>query len=117
MVTARIGTLCAMGERPDLSLLERWENEHFQQRARLRQFLSAHLDVFIGYSARARGYVAVWTRDRTTRIAAEYDLRTLMNTLDALGPALSGRHSSPHRPASWRLMRLPFRERNALRAE
>jgi len=84
-----------MGERPDLSLLERWECEYFQQRARLRRFLSAHQDIFIGYSARAQGYVAVWTRDRTTRIAAEHDLCTLMNTLEAVGWLEQRRSAAP----------------------
>jgi hypothetical protein len=101
----------AMGEYPDLPLLQRWENEHFEQIVRERRFLAAHPDILIGYSARARGWVASWRRDRSP-IVAEYDLRTLMNTLEKVGwleqrrnAALRSNGTRRRRVRRWRYMR------------
>jgi hypothetical protein len=71
-------------ERPDVALLLRWEQEHFEQVARKQRFLAAHPDILICYSMQVRGWAAAWQRNHSL-IAAEYDLRTLMNVLEKLG--------------------------------
>lgn len=81
-----------MRERPDLALLLRWEQEHLEQVARKQRFLAAHPGVLIRYSMQARGWIAAWQRDRSL-IAAEYDLRTLMNLLEKLGRIAEQRHA------------------------
>lgn len=81
-----------MRERPDLALLLRWEQEHLEQVARKQRFLAAHPGVLIRYSMQTRGWTAAWQRNRSL-IAAEYDLRTLMNLLEKLGWIAEQRHA------------------------